>query len=134
MTRILLVEDHEEIWDFLSRRLKRRGYDVVIATEDSSIGMGGPAMIQGGGLGVFAPGEVGPIQVQDANGVVDLRVPDDAAAVVAAQRYLSYFSRTVPAPLLRGIATTWTCGSAACAWCNTSRVASVEASSKASTS
>ena len=33
MTRILLVEDHEEIWDFLSRRLKRRGYDVVIATD-----------------------------------------------------------------------------------------------------
>src|SRR5205823_1299032 len=47
--------------------------DVVIATEDSSIGMGGPAMIEGGGLGVFEPGEVGPIEVQDANGVVDLR-------------------------------------------------------------
>ena len=31
MTRILLVEDHEEIWDFLSRRLKRRGFDVVLA-------------------------------------------------------------------------------------------------------
>jgi acetyl-CoA carboxylase carboxyltransferase component len=68
--------------------------DVVIATEDSSIGMGGPAMIEGGGLGVFAPGEVGPIDVQDANGVVDLRVGDDAAAVAAAKRYLSYFSRT----------------------------------------
>ena len=48
--------------------------DVVIATEDSSIGMGGPAMIEGGGLGVFEPGEVGPIDVQYANGVVDLRV------------------------------------------------------------
>jgi acetyl-CoA carboxylase carboxyltransferase component len=70
--------------------------DVVIATEDSSIGMGGPAMIEGGGLGVYAPGEVGPIDVQDANGVVDLRVPDDAAAVAAAKRYLSYFSRTDP--------------------------------------
>ncbi len=65
--------------------------DVVIATEDSSIGMGGPAMIEGGGLGVFEPGEVGPIDVQDANGVVDLRVADDAAAVAAAKRYLSYF-------------------------------------------
>ena len=31
MARILLVEDHEEIWDFLSRRLKRRGYDVILA-------------------------------------------------------------------------------------------------------
>ena len=67
--------------------------DVVIATEDASIGMGGPAMIEGGGLGVFEPGEVGPIDVQEANGVVDLRVPDDAAAVAAAKRYLGYFSR-----------------------------------------
>jgi acetyl-CoA carboxylase carboxyltransferase component len=65
--------------------------DVVIATEDSSIGMGGPAMIEGGGLGVFDPGEVGPIEVQSANGVVDLRVEDDAHAVAAARHYLSYF-------------------------------------------
>ncbi|HWF53563.1 MAG TPA: carboxyl transferase domain-containing protein [Solirubrobacteraceae bacterium] len=65
--------------------------DVVIATEDSSIGMGGPAMIEGGGLGVFAPEEVGPIDVQWAGGVVDLRVADDAAAVEAAKRYLRYF-------------------------------------------
>jgi acetyl-CoA carboxylase carboxyltransferase component len=65
--------------------------DVVIATEGSSIGMGGPAMIEGGGLGVHAPEDVGPIDVQYANGVVDLRVADDAAAVAAAKRYLSYF-------------------------------------------
>ncbi len=65
--------------------------DVVIATEDSSIGMGGPAMIEGGGLGAYEPGEVGPIDVQHANGVVDLRVADDCAAVAAAKRYLSYF-------------------------------------------
>ena len=65
--------------------------DVVIASEESSIGMGGPAMIEGGGLGSFAPAEVGPIDVQEANGVVDLRVADDAGAVAAAQRYLSYF-------------------------------------------
>jgi acetyl-CoA carboxylase carboxyltransferase component len=65
--------------------------DVVIATEDSSIGMGGPAMIEGGGLGVYEPSEVGPIDVQHANGVVDLRVADDRAAVAAAKRYLSYF-------------------------------------------
>jgi acetyl-CoA carboxylase carboxyltransferase component len=65
--------------------------DVVIATEDSSIGMGGPAMIEGGGLGVVAPEDVGPIDVQAANGVVDLRVADEAAAVAAAKRYLSYF-------------------------------------------
>ena len=66
--------------------------DVAIATEDSSIGMGGPAMIEGGGLGVYEPGEVGPIDVQHANGVVDLRVADDQAAVAAAKRYLSYFN------------------------------------------
>ena len=66
--------------------------DVVIATEEASIGMGGPAMIEGGGLGVYAPEEVGPIDVQSANGVVDLRVDDDAAAVAAAKRYLGYFS------------------------------------------
>jgi acetyl-CoA carboxylase carboxyltransferase component len=65
--------------------------DVVIATEDSSIGMGGPAMIEGGGLGVHHPSEVGPIDVQHANGVVDLRVADEREAVAAAKRYLSYF-------------------------------------------
>jgi acetyl-CoA carboxylase carboxyltransferase component len=70
--------------------------DVVIATEDASIGMGGPAMIEGGGLGVVAPQDVGPIDVQDANGVVDLRVADDAEAVAAARRYLSFFARTAP--------------------------------------
>jgi acetyl-CoA carboxylase carboxyltransferase component len=64
---------------------------VVIATEDSSIGMGGPAMIEGGGLGAYHPSEVGPIDVQYANGVVDLRVQDDAEAVEATKRYLSYF-------------------------------------------
>ena len=31
MTKILLVEDHEELWDFLSRRLKRRGFEVELA-------------------------------------------------------------------------------------------------------
>ena len=67
--------------------------DVVIATEDASIGMGGPAMIEGGGLGVHAPGAIGPIDVQYAGGVVDLRVADDAAAVAVAKQYLSYFAR-----------------------------------------
>jgi len=72
--------------------------DVVIATEDSSIGMGGPAMIEGGGLGVYDPRDVGPIDVQDANGVVDLRVADEETAVAAAKRYLSYFSGTATEP------------------------------------
>jgi len=67
--------------------------DVVIATEDASIGMGGPAMVEGGGLGVHEPGAIGPIDVQYGNGVVDLRVADDAAAVAVAKQYLSYFAR-----------------------------------------
>ena len=70
--------------------------DVIVATEGSSLGMGGPAMIEGGGLGVVAPGDVGPMPVQVANGVVDLLVPDDAAAVHAVRCYLSYFSGPVP--------------------------------------
>jgi acetyl/propionyl-CoA carboxylase alpha subunit/acetyl-CoA carboxylase carboxyltransferase component len=66
--------------------------DVLIVTEDSSIGMGGPAMISGGGLGDVAPGDVGPTAVQHANGVIDLRVADDDEAVAAARRYLSYLA------------------------------------------
>jgi acetyl/propionyl-CoA carboxylase alpha subunit/acetyl-CoA carboxylase carboxyltransferase component len=65
--------------------------DVVIATADSTIGMGGPAMIEGGGLGVFRPEEVGPMSVQVPDGVVDIPVADEAAAVAAAKQYLSYF-------------------------------------------
>ena len=65
--------------------------DVIIATADSNIGMGGPAMIEGGGLGVFAPEDIGPMSVQTVNGVVDIAVDDEAAAVAAAKQYLSYF-------------------------------------------
>jgi acetyl/propionyl-CoA carboxylase alpha subunit len=65
--------------------------DVVIATESSNLGMGGPAMIEGGGLGVFHPTEVGPIGVQRSNGVVDIVVADEEEAVAVAKRYLSYF-------------------------------------------
>lgn len=69
--------------------------DVIIATEDASIGMAGPAMIEGGGLGKVAPDEVGPVSVQSANGVIDVLAPDDAAAVAAAKQYLSYFQGPV---------------------------------------
>jgi acetyl-CoA carboxylase carboxyltransferase component len=65
--------------------------DVVIATENSNIGMAGPAMIEGGGLGVVKPSEIGPIATQTENGVVDIRVADEAEAVVVAKKYLSYF-------------------------------------------
>lgn len=72
--------------------------DVIIATRDSNIGMGGPAMIEGGGLGVFAPDDIGPIGVQTANGVVDVAVADEAEAVAVAKRYLSYFQGSVACP------------------------------------
>ncbi len=65
--------------------------DVVIATANANIGMGGPAMVEGGGLGVFAPEEIGPLSVQLANGVVDIGVADEAEAVRVAKKYLSYF-------------------------------------------
>jgi acetyl/propionyl-CoA carboxylase alpha subunit len=71
--------------------------DVIIATEDSTIGMAGPAMIEGGGLGVYRPEEVGPMSVQVANGVVDILVKDEAEAVAVAKRYLSYFQGRIDA-------------------------------------
>jgi len=65
--------------------------DVIIAAQDATIGMGGPAMIEGGGLGVFAPEEVGPVSMQAPNGVIDVLVADEAEAVRVAKRYLAYF-------------------------------------------
>ena len=65
--------------------------DVIIATRGSNIGMGGPAMIEGGGLGVFKPEQIGPSRVQHANGVIDVLVDNEAEAVQAARQYLSYF-------------------------------------------
>eukprot|EP01030_Chromulinospumella_sphaerica_P004846 gene4846-4746_t len=65
--------------------------DVIIATRASNIGMGGPAMIEGGGLGVFKPEQIGPSRVQHANGVIDVLVDDEAGAVQAARHYLSFF-------------------------------------------
>ncbi|NNK08664.1 MAG: biotin carboxylase [Deltaproteobacteria bacterium] len=74
--------------------------DVVIATRASNIGMGGPAMIEGGGLGVHAPEEIGPSASQYRNGVIDVLVDDDEEAVAVAKKYLSYFQGALP---------DWTC-------------------------
>jgi acetyl-CoA carboxylase carboxyltransferase component len=65
--------------------------DLIVATENISLGMGGPAMIEGGGLGVVAPDDVGPLSVQAANGVVDVVVADEAGAATVAKRLLGYF-------------------------------------------
>jgi acetyl/propionyl-CoA carboxylase alpha subunit/acetyl-CoA carboxylase carboxyltransferase component len=69
--------------------------DVIIATKDSTIAMGGPAMIEGGGLGIYTPEEVGPMSFQVPNGVVDILVEDEEEAVQVAKKYLSYFQGSV---------------------------------------
>ncbi len=69
--------------------------DVVIATENATIGMGGPAMIEGGGLGSFTPEEVGPVSVQAPNGVIDIVAKDEPEAIRLAKQYLSYFQGRV---------------------------------------
>ena len=74
--------------------------DVIIATANASIGMAGPAMIEGGGLGVYRPDEVGPMSVQVPNGVVDILVSDEREAARVARQYLSYF---------QGRTTEWDC-------------------------
>jgi acetyl/propionyl-CoA carboxylase alpha subunit len=74
--------------------------DVVIATKNANIGMGGPAMIEGGGLGVFRPEEVGPVDVQAPNGVIDVLVEDEAEAVAVTRKYLAFF---------QGSTRDWTC-------------------------
>ena len=74
--------------------------DVIIATKDSALGMGGPAMVEGGGLGVFRPEEIGPIKVMQANGTIDVLVEDEAEAVATAKKYVGYF---------QGPLADWTC-------------------------
>ena len=73
--------------------------DLIIATRGSNIGMGGPAMVEGGGLGRFPPEAIGPADVQHASGVIDLLVDDEAQAVAAARRCLAFFQgRVAPVP------------------------------------
>jgi acetyl/propionyl-CoA carboxylase alpha subunit/acetyl-CoA carboxylase carboxyltransferase component len=74
--------------------------DIIIATRNTSLGMGGPAMIEGGGLGVYQPNEIGPAAQLEPVGVIDLLVEDEVEAISAAKRYLSYF---------QGPTEDWTC-------------------------
>jgi acetyl-CoA carboxylase carboxyltransferase component/biotin carboxyl carrier protein len=69
--------------------------DVIISTQAANIGLGGPAMIEGGGLGVYRPEEIGPAADLHRNGVIDLLVADEAAAVAATRQYLGYFQGRV---------------------------------------
>jgi acetyl/propionyl-CoA carboxylase alpha subunit len=70
--------------------------DTIIATRGANIGMGGPAMVEGGGLGAYRPEEIGPASVQAPNGVIDLLVEDEQQAAAAARQYLSYFQGRLP--------------------------------------
>jgi acetyl-CoA carboxylase carboxyltransferase component len=70
--------------------------DITIATRNSWIGMAGPAMIEGGGLGEFAPTDIGPSERQYANGVIDLLADNEADATRLAKRLLGYFQGTLP--------------------------------------
>ena len=72
--------------------------DLIVATENSSLGMGGPAMIAGGGLGEVGPDEIGPISMQAPNGVVDVVAADEEAAVAMARRLLGYFQGPIEPP------------------------------------
>ena len=69
--------------------------DTIIATRDANLGMAGPAMIEGGGLGRFSPEQVGPVSVMGPNGVIDVLVEDETEAVSVAKKYLSYFQGTL---------------------------------------
>ena len=69
--------------------------DIIIATEGSTVAMGGPAMIEGGGLGIYTPEEVGPMSFQVPNGVVDILCRDEDEATEIAKQYLSYFQGPV---------------------------------------
>lgn len=70
--------------------------DLIVATENVSLGMGGPAMIEGGGLGRVDPDEVGPVEVQAGNGVVDVVVADEAEATAVTRTLLAYFQGATP--------------------------------------
>jgi acetyl-CoA carboxylase carboxyltransferase component len=69
--------------------------DFCIATRSSWIGMAGPAMIEGGGMGKHEPTAIGPIEVQERNGVVDIVAADEAHATALAKQLLSYFQGEV---------------------------------------
>lgn len=67
------------------------GADLRIATTDSWIGMAGPAMVEGGGLGSYAPTDIGPVSEHCRNGVIDVLVADEADAVKITRQALGYW-------------------------------------------
>jgi acetyl-CoA carboxylase carboxyltransferase component len=70
--------------------------DLIVATGNVSLGMGGPAMIEGGGLGSVHPDEVGPLDMQAGNGVIDVVAADEAEATAVTKKLLAYFQGATP--------------------------------------
>jgi acetyl-CoA carboxylase carboxyltransferase component len=70
--------------------------DLIVATENVSLGMGGPAMIEGGGLGTVEADEIGPLEMQAGNGVIDVVAADEAEATTLTRKLLSYFQGATP--------------------------------------
>ena len=71
--------------------------DIIIATEDALIAMGGPATIEGGGMGLFLPEEIGPISDIAPAGSVDIVVKDHREAIETAKKTLAYFQGPIDA-------------------------------------
>jgi acetyl-CoA carboxylase carboxyltransferase component len=84
-------------WCFAGNAVIAGCSDLIVATENVSLGMGGPAMIEGGGLGKVRPEDVAPLAMQAADGVVDLAVRDEVDATAAAKRLIAYFQGDTPA-------------------------------------
>ncbi|MDI9336321.1 MAG: carboxyl transferase domain-containing protein [Gammaproteobacteria bacterium] len=74
--------------------------DIIVASQNSYSGMGGPAMIEGGGLGVFRPEQIGPVEVQTRNGVVDRVVKDEAQAVLLVKKLLPQLCQGSSSPFI----------------------------------
>lgn len=71
--------------------------DIRIATRNSWIGLGGPAMIEAGGLGRFSPKEIGPAAMHAKTGGLDILVESDSDAAVIARQTLAIFQGDIPA-------------------------------------
>jgi acetyl-CoA carboxylase carboxyltransferase component len=65
--------------------------DVIIATPNANIGMAGPPLVEAALGERFTPEDIGPVDVQAPNGVIDIEAADEAEAIALAKQYLGYF-------------------------------------------
>ncbi len=68
--------------------------DVLIATPKANIGMAGPPLVEAALGEIFTPEDIGPVEVQEPNGVIDILAADEGEAIELAKKYLSYFRGT----------------------------------------